>query len=386
MRRRHLMALGGMAAANPGLARAQKPEPRAAAPAAPQAGGALHLRRFEIMDPSGFERPVAALSLLAPAGWQLEGGIAWGYPTCLATDLVRLHARLASPDGQHALEFLPIMAWSWSDDPMLVQGMRMAQAQRQGCPAGQPMAAAEVARQLYLPRFRPQAQILGSQPDRAAAQAAREMVQPQLAMRPQAALQADAARVRLAVGDAEEWLAVAVTVLSYAVPSPAMAAQGGIGMTRQYDSAVQSAFAFRAPRGRLEQAEPLLGAMLASVRINPAWMAAVAQVMTNIGRVQLQGVMDRARIWRDAMNEIGEMRMQSWRTARDSQDRMSRAFSQYIRGVETRINPATGAPIEVPSGYRGVWVNGAGEVVLSNEPGFDPGRAMGGAWQALRPG
>jgi hypothetical protein len=394
--------LFGIAAAplGAGGARGQKPGPAPSAggkPAPPGAGppstggdpgarpgSALRLRRFEIMDPHGFERPIPAASLLAPADWRLEGAVAWGYPACI-TDLVAAHVRIASPDGRHALELLPLHAWTWSEDPLMVQTMRQSQSMRQGCPVAPPMSAAEAVRQIYLPRFRPGAQVVGIQRDAAAAQAAREQMAPQLAARgPQAALRTDAARLRLAHGGVEEWLACAVATVSYPVLSASAAAQGGMAYTRQHDSGVQGAYAFRAPQGGLEEAEPLLGAMLASIRLNPAWQTAVNHVTAAILRAQIIGAAERARIWRDAMNEIGEMRMRSWQSARESQDRVSRAFSQYIRGVQTMVNPRTGAPVEVPSGYSHVWMNGAGEYVLSNDPSFNPGPSHGGAWEALR--
>ncbi len=363
------------------FARAQKP-----GPAAPAPGGTLHLRRVEIMDPSGFEQPVPAASLLAPVDWRLEGGVTWGFPACM-TDLVSARVRIASPDGRQAMEFFPLQAWNWSDDPLLVESMRQAQAQRQGCPAAPPMTAADALRQLYLPRYRPGARIVGApQPDPAAAQAVREMLAPQANLRgPQTTLRTDAARLRLEQGGFEEWFAAAVSTTSYPAPSASAARQGSLGFTRLHDSATQSVYAFRAPAGGLEAAEPLFGTMLASLRLNPAWQAAVSQATLNIAQVRIQGAADRARIWRDAMNQIGEMRMQSWRTSQDSQDRIARAFSQYIRGVETRIHPGTGAPIEVPAGYGSAWVNGAGEIIVSNTPGFSPSGGYGGAWQALRP-
>ncbi len=331
------------------------------------------------------DRPVPAASLLAPADWRLEGGVSWGYPACLS-DLVTAHVRLASPDGRQALELFPVQAWSWSDDPMMVQAMHRSQAMRQGCPVAPPMGAAEAVRRLYLPRFRPGAQVLGVQPDPAAAQAARAQMAPMVAARgPQASLGADAARLRLAEGGFEEWFGVAVTTISYPVLSAAAAAQGQMAYTRQHDSGVQSAYAFRAPRGELGAAEPLLGTMLASLRLNPAWQAAVSQVTLNIGRTQIAGAAERARIWRDAMNQIGEMRMRSWQYSRESQDRISHAFSQYIRGVETRRNPVTGAPVEVPTGYNSVWMNSYGEIALSNDPNFNPSQSgQGSGWTALQ--
>jgi hypothetical protein len=307
------------------------------------------------------------------------------------SDLVAARVRLSSPDRRHALEFLPLQSWSWADDPMMVQAIRQAQAVGQGCPAAPPMPAAEAVRQLYLPRFRPGARVIGVQPDAAAAQALRDQLAPTtaLARGPQAVLRTDAARLRLAAeGGSEEWLAVAVSTVSYPMLVPSMAAQGNLAPTMLHDSVVHTAYAFRAPQGGggLEAAEPLLGTMLASIRLNPAWQAALEQLILSIGRTRIAGAVERARIWRDAMNQIGEMRMRSWQQSQESRDRIAHAFSQAIRGVETMTDPRHGTRIEVPSGYNAAWVNNYGEVLLSNEPNFDPNRSErgGSTWTPLQ--
>lgn len=60
----------------------------------------LRLKRFEIMDREGFGEPAVAVSFLAPADWQLEGGVTWNATAPCVFDLVSIHARVRDKDGR----------------------------------------------------------------------------------------------------------------------------------------------------------------------------------------------------------------------------------------------------------------------------------------------
>lgn len=65
--------------------------------------GTLRVQQLEIIDRQGFERPMLAVTMLLPAGWQQEGAIVWQPgQRCGAP----LHTRIAarSPDGVSAIE------------------------------------------------------------------------------------------------------------------------------------------------------------------------------------------------------------------------------------------------------------------------------------------
>jgi hypothetical protein len=374
--RRHLLtaALAGGLAPLP--ARAEAPEPQA-----------LHLRRFDIMDAHGFEQPVPAASLLAPADWTLQGGVTWGangISLCL-TDIVTSRALLSSPDGRFGFEILPPRAWLWSRDQWQVQSMRQLAASRQSCPVAPPTGAAQALQQLILPAFRPNARVMVTEADPAAAEALRQEFQPLASARPQSQVQAEAVRLRLAWQGNEEWLTGGVAVISYSAMSPSLAMQGSMGYTQNYETYLQNMFGFRAPAGQLDAAQPVFGTILGSIRRNPAWDAAAGQILANIGRVAQQGAMDRAAIWRNAQAQIGEMQRQSWQYRQESQDRVARAFSQVIRGVETFVDPG-GNRVELTAGYGHAWSNGLGEYIVSSDPNFVPGRRLNGNWTELQRG
>ncbi len=345
---------------------------------------ALHLRRVEIADPAGFQSSVAAFALLAPAGWSVRGGIAWQTAPC-PLHMIVTHAAVESPDGSYALEFFPTQTWTWSTDQLANEVAQRMAAAGTACPARPAMNAIDALRQIYLPAFRPGAEVLEARGDAALAAELFRARQGEVGLYgAQAQLWSDAARLRLRTGGSEEWLVGGLTVMAHPVPSASLAMQGAIGSATALDSVMSVSFAFRAPAGQLDASEPVLSAMLRSVRINPAWQMAAGKVLIAVAQAQLKGAVDRANIWRDAMQEIGEARMQSWWRTQESQDRTALAFSQSLRGVQSYVEP-TGGSVELPAGYASAWSNGLGDYVLSSSPGYTPAAMMPGQWTEIQP-
>jgi hypothetical protein len=66
-------------------------------------------------------------------------------------------------------------------------------------------------------------------------------------------------------------------------------------------------------------------------------------------------------------------------------DRSAEKQIQALRGVETYIDPSSNSRVELTSGYQGAWTNGVGDYVLTDSPGFNPARDLGGSWTELKP-
>jgi hypothetical protein len=140
-------------------------------------------------------------------------------------------------------------------------------------------------------------------------------------------------------------------------------------------------FAYRAPAERFDN--KLIATILASVRLNPQYQAAVSQFLSNMNQIAQQGAMDRARIWREAGQQISATISQAYQRQQAVQDRAAQQFSQTIRGVETYIDPS-GTKVELAGGYDNAWMNGRGEYLLSNTPGFNPAVALRENWTPLK--
>ena len=356
----------------------------AAAAAAPLTGSAatvLHLRQVSIMDPSGFERPTVAATMLVPADWRFQGGYRWAYSSCL-TDLVSGHALAVSPDGSMAFEMFPALSFAWADDPGARDIMMKSAQIMTNCRIAPPLDARGVVQQYIIPQFRRGAGVVRIDP---APEAARGLYEKSMAINSAVIqmqggqLQTDAVRALIAYQyngqNYEEWITASIS--QYALMGP-------LGV--QYGYMTDSLFGFRAPRGQLSQYEALFGTMLASYRPNPQWVNAIITVWANIqsGWSRTSGEM--SRIWAEAGAQIGQTIMSAWQYRQDTVDRVSLAYSRAMRGVDAYLNPFTQQPTELPGGYRGsVWASSRGEYLLSDNPSFVPSEELSGVtWKRMK--
>jgi len=111
--------------------------------------------------------------------------------------------------------------------------------------------------------------------------------------------------------------------------------------------------------------------------------AARLQFWQTIARIEQQGAQDRLRIMEQSRRKIGAIVDHTYARRQASLDRQFERRSQALRGVETFVDPATNTRVELSHGYQDAWANGLGDYVLSDSPGFDPGRELGGNWRAL---
>lgn len=338
-----------------------------------QSGEILRLKAFQVMDPNGFAQPVPVRTFLAPADWQLQGQVSWTFSQC-TLDMYQEHAVVFQPDRQVALEIFPEYKWQWSNDQLMRQSISMS-----GCRVASPLNPRGVVEQYIIPAFRPGARVMQMNPSPEAAKYAyeksMEYVGPMVQMG-QVQLRADAGKALIEYqmngGAYEEWItATVVTVTTQSWNSNAMM-QGQMVPEPSHTFYATNMYGFRAPKGQLNKHEKLFATMMASMHINPAWENAVVQVMNNINRVAIQEAGKRAAIWRNAMNEVGQMQMQSWQQSQNTLDRISAAWSQTIRGVNAYVDPTTNQTVELTAGYENAWSNGAGEYILSTQPGFNP--------------
>jgi hypothetical protein len=75
---------------------------------------------------------------------------------------------------------------------------------------------------------------------------------------------------------------------------------------------------------------------------------------------------------------------QAWEQQQASQDRISRRFSEYIRGVDTYQNPITNQPIQLPGGYGRAWTNASGEYIVSDSQSYNPNIGSTTNWRPMQ--
>jgi hypothetical protein len=107
------------------------------------------------------------------------------------------------------------------------------------------------------------------------------------------------------------------------------------------------------------------------------------QVIANMQATDTKGAADRSRIITQSGKDIGNIIHQTYENKKQSDERVAQGFSQYIRGVETYRNPATGETVDLSNQYGHAWAGNNGEYILSDSANFDPNVAVRGNWTRL---
>ena len=142
----------------------------------------------------------------------------------------------------------------------------------------------------------------------------------------------------------------------------------------------------RAPKGKLDEATKLFETMIHSTRINLGWFnkySQLAQALTQAQMNQIRAAGELSRYISRTSSEISDMMRRSYEQRQASQDRISKNWSQYMRGVDEYHDPVAGRPVELPSGYKNAWVSGNGEYIVTDSLNFDPNVELNGNWQKL---
>jgi hypothetical protein len=145
-------------------------------------------------------------------------------------------------------------------------------------------------------------------------------------------------------------------------------------------------FSLRAEKGKLDDATPLLMAVAYSYQPTEALGLAKAKgLATLMGQFYDQiAALDRLSKSISANNDAMLDMIRTGREARwAAEDRAAQKFSDYIRGVDRYTDGKSS--YTVPYGYSGVWSDGSGTVILSNDRGYDPNRSERGTWSELKP-
>jgi hypothetical protein len=373
---------------------AQQPRAGTARAGARGEGAVLRMKLVRIMDAQGWGQPVEVARILVPTDWKTEGGVTWaqGMTRC-PQNIIQARWRAVAPDGLTGFEILPQYSWVWSDDPMQQQLLQQSAAGGTACDAAPVLSPPDFLGRMVVPRVRQGARILGAEPLRNLAGAEQQKLMASYGVLVQQGylrgVRAEAGRVRMehAIGGrpVEEWMSA--TIATVAAPSANSAAlmQGGVAMTASnFTLMAYNVIGTWAPKGQLDQHAKLFATMLASLRPNPQYQAAVGQWLANMTNIQRQGAMDRHRIWREAQDYISNSIRETYAQNQAVQDRMAEQWGQAIRGVETYVDPRTNERVELVGGYTNAWTNGKGEYLLVDRPNFNPAIAFQEDWRALK--
>jgi hypothetical protein len=89
---------------------------------------------------------------------------------------------------------------------------------------------------------------------------------------------------------------------------------------------------------------------------------------------------------RDLSNAMDNIVMGGYEQRNQTYDRIYQNQHLATMGVSLYHDPSMPTPVELPYGYEGVWGDGQGGYVLSEDPSYDPNVATigpGPTWQRL---
>lgn len=358
---------------------------RAAPPvaAAPVKGDVIRLARFEMKDPMC--GGMVAGSRLAPVGWQMEGSVIWrANPFSAVTSA----ARFFNPRGVEQIAYYPSQLFydgvrESVYKTAIINGPQMANAAAANWPEGSNYSGFEVRRrmkdpvvalrEIMLQRFRKD--LADAKP--VSVVELKEVEQAQQAATGVQGCEVTVIRARFEyfVGKEPVEEDFYLTCTSYPILAP----------IQFWALELKS---FRAAKGALDGATNLYHTMDASGEVNLKWYACVVDIQNRMQAAGYEAIAAAGRLSKyiSARNEeVSQMIRQSYENTQRSNDKMAFAYSQSLRGVQRYDDPTGhGKSYDLPNSYGHAYINPSGEIILSNDPNFNPGAELHEDWREMK--
>lgn len=333
--------------------------------------GAIHVDRGYILDPTGFEAPMAAATLFLPRGWQTQGGVFWANEH-MCTNGYNFLWSATSPDGTTTINVLPQERWETNN--------MTGAASTPGCQPA-PYRDAQQYLQSVVQRWRPGSRVLDYRVRQDLLSEYAKVNQVTPTAMGEMRTWVDAGEILFAFNDrgADMRGSVAAVVI---FSGSRMSGGAGLPAVESLTGFAQPAYAVTAPNGRLNL--PFFEAIRRTIKPNPQWQAKLANHNAAIARVTIEENRKRAAMIAQSNAEIAQIREQAWNSYQESSDRRAREFGELMRGVETYNDAnAPGGQVQLSNLYDNAWRLDDGSYVLTNDVNFDPWRNLGLAGNRL---
>lgn len=326
-------------------------------------------------------------TLLVPVGWQHTGGVKWSPPQ-LYQDMVHMNLRVNAPDGA-GFAYYPGGSYTWSD----IYQLNMQAGVPASGPAPQPgqitgdgltfmpppSTTGDYVQSMLFPQQHPNAtdvRVLEANSMPEVLSVVREMLAPTMQMIEQnnasmrqmgggqMTMSPFADRVHVTYTENGQRFEEDIDVTGYAMFSQMPYPFGGQSTTAYWY--IEDMHAVRNPAGRDEN-RAIADAASLSVRPDPKWAATVMDMRAQINKTVANGIAERGRITREAMQESFNRHQEAVRAQSESNDKLHHQFINYIRDVEDYQTPG-GNVVQLPSQYNNAYMNGQGQVVMTNAP------------------
>jgi hypothetical protein len=342
---------------------------RTVAPPPVSTTGTLRFVRQSVMDDPAMIGG-EAFSLLIPADWQIEGGLAWRiHPSVPAY----VSMRVASPDRAEALEAFPALMFVWAEGGI---PLRPPGSQYLGNEVAEPMEDPILyVKQVLLPRFRknlPITQITGSEELPKVAEAISENSQ-----EPGLQKKFRAARVRLEYLENGRLMQEDIYCVLASAYAPAIRTTLW-GPDRNYS--------FKAEKGKLDGRSKVFQTVIGSLRPSLPWFNRYLQLLQVLGRSQIETVRHVSEfgpcIKTATTDRVTDALRQVYQLQQTAQERVNASFLTYLRGLEDYRSPIDKRRVVLPA-YPGVWANARGDYLLAEDSSYDPNAGSTTDWQRV---
>ncbi len=370
------------------------PPARAAAPLPGGAGGGVggagagagvvRVSNANIIDRTGFEKPIVAASMFVPVGWPTQSEVLWNMNLdCGAPQSLRLRA--IAPDGSARFELMPGESWSASNyigkpDKCQTASFRDAREYLQA----------------WVQRHRPGARLLDfrSRPDRSVAATKQQM--PMMQTR----IWTDSGQVLIGYEmNGREMRETVVTDVRFISIQSTLTGGGSNASMESLMGSSLSVMSWRAPEGQLEFRH--VDAVIDSLRLGAEWKSRtdalqreltgqnletgkkVGEINAVTARRALDAIAQRGQAAAKSRAELTEINASTYRATQASIDRQHVETIKLIRGVENYRQPNGGGVVELSNLYRHAWQLKDGSYALTDNPNFNPTLELGVGGQEM---
>lgn len=338
----------------------------------------VKFRSFQYVDKEGIG--MEAFRMLIPSDWTFDGKISWilDNPAMPAT----LAFKVKNPNGTEELEVFPNRMYFWTNNQMHFSLF----------PIGSRYFGAEVRPVMGAIEFVEHVLIRQTRNDTTDLKIIGKEKVPGLIRQSVSEYQiqgvnttTDAGKVKIEYiynGKPFEEIIFAV-IESYSYPIQTL-----YGPVINTNWIADYLFSFKAEKGKLDPSLKTFQTIVNSFQLNPLWFSKYNMLVEYLIRNQIQrinAISEISKIISRTSNEISNMMMESYNNRQEVYDKIAENFSQAIRGVETYYNPIEQRNVELPFGYKSVWVNSLGEYILSDDPTFNPNIGSNLSWEKLEP-
>ncbi len=326
------------------------------------------------------EANMKAMVVTAPAAWKFEGGVLWDFQSIALP--ARVQYRVTGNSDGAEVFYVPLMNFHYQS-PMLVSPP--VGRPHNGTTFMPPMKAEEVIKEMFL-SIRPNAsgttvksvsrpkwldEYVGQLTEQARAAAAGQNMK----------IDYDVAEIVFEYTEGgkkyEEHMSTSTGYLMTVLQT------GQQSVYTMWSS--DPIFCRRAYSGKYQAHAAAFEIIEKNSRSDPRWQAAVAAVGNRLIQNQITSIKAGGEITRQMVAEANKLRSEQTRVFEDRQaayDRINRKRGDALIGVD-RYNTSEGNTA-LPSGYSHVWERKSGEIIMNNNPNFNPNEGDAGQWRQVK--